>query len=170
MNCAHCEVEFTKTHSRQMYCSLTCKHSAAHIRYKDYKHQWNRDNKSRVASYKQKYASENKEKRVEQTERYRKANPHYYNEYASLRSRNVKQAKPNWLSESEQYQIEELYKQASRHGLEVDHIIPIKHKLVCGLHVPWNMQLLTRSENAKKSNKFADDEDVVAILRKGNKE
>ena len=37
---------------------------------------------------------------------------------------------------------------------EVDHIIPSNHKLVCGLHNEFNLQVLTKVENIYKSNKF----------------
>jgi len=54
----------------------------------------------------------------------------------------------------------EFYKEARRltneTGIEhqVDHIIPSNHKLVCGLHNEFNLQVLTKEENQKKNNKF----------------
>jgi hypothetical protein len=39
-------------------------------------------------------------------------------------------------------------------GYDVDHIIPINHPDVCGLHVPWNLTYLDKSSNQLKSNQF----------------
>ena len=36
----------------------------------------------------------------------------------------------------------------------VDHIIPLKHPLVCGLHVEFNLQPIPAVDNLKKRNKF----------------
>ena len=41
---------------------------------------------------------------------------------------------------------------------EVDHIIPLIHPQVCGLTVPANCQILTKTQNRRKARRFNQDE------------
>ena len=70
------------------------------------------------------------------------------------------QATPKWLTKQHLKEIEQFYIDAeyltllTKENFVVDHIIPLQGKKVCGLHVPWNLQLLTQLENSKKGNRL----------------
>ena len=73
----------------------------------------------------------------------------------------LRNATPEWLTEEHKDQIRELYRDAqdlrwlNEESLHIDHIIPLQGKNVSGLHVPWNLQILTSSKNLEKSNHYA---------------
>jgi len=77
------------------------------------------------------------------------------------RRRKHRQATPTWLTRTQKTEIRQLYQIAitttKLTGVQyvVDHIVPLRSDVVCGLHVPWNLQILTQDENLAKSNKLS---------------
>jgi len=65
-----------------------------------------------------------------------------------------RQAAPPWLTPEHKRQMRDLYIQAAITGMHVDHIYPICGENSCGLHVPWNLQILPPTENLKKGNRL----------------
>lgn len=90
---------------------------------------------------------------------YQKNNPDICNANNSKRRAQKLQATPKWLTQEQYKEIGKFYSLAkelqwlSEEPLEVDHIIPLQGENVSGLHVPWNLQILTKSQNSSKGNK-----------------
>ena len=55
---------------------------------------------------------------------------------------------PAWVDLQE---IKQFYHNCPE-GYQVDHIVPLRGKYVCGLHVLWNLQYLNKSDNCSKRN------------------
>jgi hypothetical protein len=137
-----------------------------------YNKEYYKANKEKVNEQKKQYNAKNKEKIRE----YRAKNNDHIKKvsrerYAKNRGREIlkttkrkaikMQAMPKWLTLEHLTEIEVLYTEAielrwlnENQELHIDHIIPLSNPNVCGLHVPWNLQILSGSLNCKKSNKF----------------
>ena len=74
------------------------------------------------------------------------------------RRRSIKNATPSWLTRKDWDKMNYIYSLAKEQSsivgekYHVDHIIPIRGKNICGLHVPWNLQVLPSDLNLKKGN------------------
>jgi len=93
---------------------------------------------------------------------YRQGNAALLNYHTAKRHAQKLQATPPWLTDEQKAEIKAIYSECRRLQEEtgiahnVDHIHPLQGETVCGLHVPWNLQILTESENCAKHNNLLD--------------
>jgi hypothetical protein len=77
--------------------------------------------------------------------------------WANYRARRIN-ATPIWADKAAIASIyaacTELNKVHGPDSYHVDHIVPLNHDLVCGLHTPHNLRVIPASENRAKSNLF----------------
>ena len=105
---------------------------------------WRDNNPEKMQAARDKWASENKGRLA-----------------ARVRTRQASKIKrtPKWLTENDKWMIREAYDLAVLRtelfgfSWHVDHIIPLQGKLVSGLHVPTNLQVIPAHMNCKKGNK-----------------
>ena len=140
-----------------------------------YKAAWARKNAAKVKEAMRSHYEANREKiiarsaawvrehreRFEQNQRlHRLENNHKKNEYAAQRRGLTLRATPSWANK---FFIEEAYRLATLRTKmlgfqwQVDHIVPLKHAKVCGLHTHDNLQVIPATENYKKGNRHWPD-------------
>ena len=129
--------EYSKAYREANYESLSEKG-------RDYR----RDNLDKITAYFKVWAQEN---------------PGKVSLHRTKRRQGLRNATPVWLSDTQIDEIGDFYTLAkdcylvTGEAYEVDHIVPIQGKDICGLHVPWNLQVLPRDLNRKKSNLYEPD-------------
>ena len=94
-------------------------------------------------------------KRIASVFKWTKNNPEKRREISGTRRAIKHNATPPWANRDA---ITKIYARAHRMqrltGVQysVDHIYPLKHPLLCGLHVQWNLHVMTRTKNSSKQN------------------
>lgn len=131
----------------------------ANRRYRDRKKQeiklrhkkWRDENKDKVAQYARQTYLKNKEKKDQYLKEYRNSHPGWMASLCKKKRELTKRATPSWVDMD---RIKEIYILAKHLKMSVDHIIPINSDTVCGLHVPWNLQIITIQQNSRKHTKY----------------
>ena len=163
--CPRCNVEkprseFNKNKARKdglsVYCHQCTKEYMADKQYD--RERWERmreQESARNRAYREANADRLREAwRLKQSVR-RKLEPGLVRYFNASRKKSQRTATPSWANKSA---MQAIYVKAKEWSdilgvkLEVDHIVPINSKLVCGLHCEDNMQLLSSSLNNKKKH------------------
>jgi 5-methylcytosine-specific restriction endonuclease McrA len=131
-------------------------------RYREGQNAWRLNRYARDASYRERIAAQKKtaydrrKQAINEARRERWANDPHNPARLYFRRKDVKLCTPPWVSKDALLAVYA----ACPKGREVDHIIPIKGLIdgrrVCGLHVPWNLQYLTQTQNRKKKNRISE--------------
>lgn len=168
-NCKVCSQVFVSPYHSNDYCDYKCREIRMTAQKIATRNKYKEEAKIRQKRYyainfekikitRMKYTALNKDKAKIRTERFSKLNPEINSYYSSNRrvSRNNAKLPSLYLRND----IKLIYKKRKEldenTGIKhnVDHIIPLKNDLICGLHVPWNLQIISFIDNMIKSNKF----------------
>ncbi len=91
---------------------------------------------------------------------YAKTHPDVLNRNTRLRVARKLRATPAWANEffiAEAYALAKLREKICGGKWHVDHVVPLRSKLVCGLHVEHNLRVIPAMENWRKNNRVWPD-------------
>lgn len=117
-------------------------------------------NPEKVAKRHQKYREDNREKERKRHQKYIETYPYKVKALSAKYRATKLQSTPPWLTPEHHAEMALCYEEAAALRLytgqqyHVDHIVPLQGKTVCGLHVPWNLQVLLARDNLRKGNKL----------------
>jgi hypothetical protein len=147
--------------NRQRHCKATAEWRAKNPEWqKRNVREWAQKNPQRKRELAKRSYEKHKERYAKKSKMWRAENKSRILLLNKRRLGRLGQATPPWLTAIQKAQIDEYYEIAAarttqlgvRH--EVDHIHPLWGRNFRGLHVPWNLQVLTASENRSKRTRL----------------
>ena len=133
---------------------------------KERKHEWYQENREQVI---QAAATRPLHVKREYQQAWKDRNLVWVRADTKARRRKHRNATPPWLTRLQKSEIRQLYQiaitmsQTTGEQYVVDHIYPLRSDVVCGLHVAWNLRVITQAENLRKSNALPDDSEALAF-------
>lgn len=121
---------------------------------------WIKANPEKIKGYMQKASKAWHERNPDYLKDHYKANKERYVAARARRRAAQDSATPSWLTAVDKAMIQEMYDVSEARYIQtgikhhVDHIVPINGKNVAGMHVPWNLQVITAHENLSKGWRF----------------
>ncbi len=121
---------------------------------------WRINNPDAVKKKNENWQSANWDKFLAISSEWKKRNRGHVNAKCAARRRAREQRTPTWLTEQDFADMAKIYALADElsraygYSWHVDHMIPLHGKLVSGLHVPANLQIIPGSVNMSKGNRF----------------
>ncbi len=134
--------------------------------------EYQRKNRDKYRAASRKWRENNPEKMLDSKKNWYKNNIGRSRAKSMERYARKRNRTPPWLTSEHKKQIEQFYIEARRLSGEtgvryvVDHIHPLHGANLCGLHVPWNLQILTNEENVRKHNKV---DHIPGVWRTGRR-
>ena len=133
---------------------------------KDRKNDWYQENRDRVIEA---AATRPAHVKREYQQAWKDRNIVWVRADTKARRRKHRSATLPWLTRKQKSEIRQLYQIAitntriTGEQYVVDHIYPLRSDVVCGLHVPWNLRIITQAENLQKSNSLPPDDQALAF-------
>ena len=122
--------------------------------------EWYAANQSAAIQRMQIWRNNNRDKSRAASLRWSKNNAARVLANQNARRARLLRACPAWVCQDTIRKVYEERKQLSVDtgvAHHVDHIIPLRGKNVCGLHVPWNLRIIPAADNIRKGNRIDDE-------------
>lgn len=103
------------------------------------------------------WLEKNAERKRATSKNFRENNRHKVNWYAATRRALKLNATPTWANTffiEEAYLLAKVRERVCGGAWEVDHIVPLRSPIVCGLHVDGNLQVIPIFSNRSKGNRY----------------